>query len=72
MITTNYVLLIDIIYIKHKIGFLHKCLTLKEALLIMYEGNEWLCEAYHFRIKIRLLIMNHDFYWPRITKNCMV
>jgi hypothetical protein len=36
----------------------------------MFEVREGLYGAYYLDKKIRWLIMNHDFHWPNITKDC--
>lgn len=65
---TKYVLVTNILYMIYKTKVLLEYLGTKETLLVISEVHKRLYGSYQFIIKMRWLIMNHDFYWLGITK----
>ena len=59
---TKYILITNILYMIYKTRVLLEYLGTKETLLVISEVHKRLHGSYQFRIKMRWLLMNHDFY----------
>ena len=48
-----------------------RCLEKTEAIKVIAEIHEGICEAHQARIKMKLLLRRHGYYWPGMLKDCI-
>ena len=52
-------------------GILLKCISTEESIQVMVEVHEGICGAHQLGIKIKWLIHQYGYYWPKILKECI-
>ena len=52
-------------------GILLKCINTEEAMQVMAEVHEGICGAHQSGIKMKWLIHQYGYYWPKILKDCI-
>ncbi|KAM0990467.1 hypothetical protein ACFX2C_008981 [Malus domestica] len=68
---TNYVTYQNELYRKGEDGLLLLCLGPQEGAQMITEVHEGVCGAYQSGRKMRWLLRRHDYFWPRILKDCI-
>lgn len=48
-----------------------RCLNIDEAILVMADIYEGICDAHQAGIKMRWLLRRHKYFWPSITQDCI-
>jgi hypothetical protein len=66
----KYVLLEDELYYRTIDGVLLKCLGEEEAKTLMGEIHEGVCGAHQSTFKMKWMIRNNNYYWPKILEYC--
>jgi len=67
-----YILLKDVLYKRHMIGVSPRCLRLNEAFFfIIFEIYEGFYRGHKSSNKMSWIIINYDFHWSDITKDCI-
>ncbi|XP_073289309.1 uncharacterized protein [Primulina huaijiensis] len=66
-----YVLVEGDLYMKGLDGLLLRCIGFPEALEMMKQVHEGVCEAHQSGVKMRWLIRRYGYYWPSILKDCI-
>ncbi|KAM1596851.1 hypothetical protein ACFX1Z_031812 [Malus domestica] len=68
---TNYVMYQNELYRKGEDGLLLLCLGPQESAQAITEVHEGVCGAHQSGRKMRWLLRRHDYFWPRILKDCI-
>ena len=68
--STKYVLLDNQLYYKTVDGVLLKCLSQKEARVLMGEVHEGICGAHQSAYKMKWVIRRFGYFWPTILEDC--
>ncbi|KAM1515645.1 hypothetical protein ACFX10_014724 [Malus domestica] len=67
----NYVTYQNELYRKGEDGLLLLCLGPQESARAIAEVHEGVCGAHQSGRKMRWLLRRHDYFWPRILKDCI-
>jgi hypothetical protein len=66
----KYVLLEEELYYHIIDGVLLKCLDEEEAKVLMGEIHEGVCGAHQSAVKMKWMIRNNSYFWPKILEDC--
>ncbi|TQD98832.1 hypothetical protein C1H46_015475 [Malus baccata] len=68
---TNYVMYQNELYRKGEDGLLLLCIGPQKGAQEITEVREGVCGAHKSGRKMRWVLRRHDYFWPRILKDCI-
>lgn len=69
--TLKYTILDGNLYRRIVDWFLLKCVSTIEAITVIGQVHEGLCDFHRSRYKMKWLIHRHDYFWPTISVHCV-